>query len=175
MRFDFDFAEYTGRSSSIVTVKVERCMRGGGEASFGVQHGGAGAGVVALGIKTGRGPIPIPMIVTVGRGLATAATPTMFPGSVHRQINQPIRRIPPFRTLVSHRFKMCLHFPRFAREYHLSLCEEDETVKEGDDVRLGLVDGKDDGAFVPLGECVQGLNDVLGVVRVEPGSGFVEE
>lgn len=37
------------------------------------------------------------------------------------------------------------------------------------------MDGKDDGALVPLSECVQRLNDVLGIVRVESGGGFVEE
>lgn len=147
---------------------------GSGETNFGVER--ATVVAIALGVNTPRPSIHVPISVPVAMAMAMAMMMTaMIAGSVHREINQPICGIPPFGTLVPDPFKMWLDFYRFARVHHLSLGEEDETVKEIDNVGLGLVDGKDDGAFVPLGECVQRLNDVLRIVRVESRGGFVEE
>lgn len=76
-------------------------MGSSGETNFGVERVTVVA--IALGVNAPcpsiHVPVPIPMMMT-------AATTAMIPGSIHREINQPICRIPSFGTLVTYSFKM---------------------------------------------------------------------
>jgi hypothetical protein len=71
------------------------------------------------------------------------------------------------RATVAKRVKIVLAVGILARVNDAALGEQDETVKEGDDVASRLMDRKDDGPVVLAGEGDERLDDVECVEGVE--------
>lgn len=71
------------------------------------------------------------------------------------------------RAAVAYRVEVVLAVGVLARVDDAAFSEQDESVKQGDDVAPGLMDGEDDRAVVLASEGDERLNDVEGVKGVK--------
>ena len=91
------------------------------------------------------------------------------------QDDQIIGNIEARRAAIADAIKVYLACVKRSRVYRPALGEENQAVKEGDNVGSRLVNGEDDGSLVSLGQGHETFDDIVGIEGIQATGGLVEE